>query len=79
MGKCQVCGSKNAKCVIGTENYEYKNKIIPILNFEKVVCDDCGQEVATDDSVKASVLILKEIKKMIDAGDYQGINLECEI
>ena len=64
--KCQVCGSEKVKVKTETEVYEYKGHKIPIDNFTRTICDNCGEEVASDESVKRSIPILRDAQRIID-------------
>lgn len=64
--KCQICGSENTEVVSGTEIFEYKGHKIEVPGYTKIVCHNCGEDVADPESVEKSMPVLRDAQRTID-------------
>jgi YgiT-type zinc finger domain-containing protein len=65
---CPVCESNNTEVIVQTEIFEYKDRKIEVPEYQKTVCNTCGESIAAMESVNGSIPILRDAKRVIDGG-----------
>lgn len=66
--KCQICGSDNTEKVVQTETFEYRRNKVDIPDYESLKCNNCGESVASPESVKKSEPLLREMIRKVNSG-----------
>jgi YgiT-type zinc finger domain-containing protein len=73
---CRICGSDNTEIITGTEIFEYKGHKVSVPEYTKLVCHNCNEAVADQESVEKSLPILRDAQREIDGADCLKVN-EC--
>lgn len=64
--KCPICGAGSLKKEVKTESFEYKGETKAIPHYITYVCDECGEAIVDNESLKASGKILKDFQREVD-------------
>jgi len=64
--KCPVCGTGELKKKVGAQDFEYKGESITIPNYVTYKCNECGESIVDDESLKESGKKLKNFQREVD-------------
>jgi HTH-type transcriptional regulator / antitoxin MqsA len=64
--KCPVCGTGTLKKQIGTEVFKYKGESLSIPGFITYECNDCGESIVDNQSLKDARKPLKDFHRRVD-------------
>ncbi len=74
--ECPICGHGKLTKRIFTETFEYDSHSCHIENFETYKCDNCKEELVSEESLERSGKILKKWLDEIKSKDKSDIHSE---
>jgi len=63
---CPVCGAGELKKKVSAQHFEYKGESITISNYVTYMCNECGESIIDNVSVKESGKKLKNFQREVD-------------
>ena len=60
--KCPICGAGKLKKKVGTESFNYKGETKTIPNYVAYACNECGEAIVDNATLKKSGKMLKDFK-----------------
>ncbi len=61
--KCPVCGAGFLKKKVIEENFEYKGKTLSVPDYIVYACDECGEAIVDQETLRKSGELLKKYLK----------------
>lgn len=66
MKNCPVCGSDQLLEVVRPELFQYQGHSKTIEDYRSIECQKCGEVFATEESLKRSEPVLRDLQRMAD-------------